>query len=86
MTRAVIELSGDISPAMPHMSRHIEGCAYSPETSIMGFRFKDMGVIVEARKITVNLVDDEAAAREVVDWLKNIMNTTDEAVAKQEVS
>ncbi len=78
MTRAVIELSGDISPAMPHMSRLIEGCAYNPGANIMGFRVKGMGVIVEAHKITINNAEDEVTAKAVIDWLKNIINGTDE--------
>jgi ArsR family metal-binding transcriptional regulator len=77
MTRAVIELSGDISPAMSHMSRLIEGCAYNPGANIMGFRVKGMGVIVEAHKITINNAEDETEARRVVDWLRDVVNTAD---------
>ena len=35
MTRAVIELTGDISTAMPRMSGLIEGCAYNREYNLM---------------------------------------------------
>ena len=77
MTRAVIELSGDISPAMPHMSRSIEGCAYNPEAHIMAFRLKDMPVIVECHRITVYNAEDEATAQKAVDWLINIISGTD---------
>ena len=85
MTRAVIELSGDLSPVMPRMSRLIEGCAYNPEANLMGFRYKDMGVIVEAKKITINNAEDEATARTVMNWLLNKINGTNENVTKQEV-
>jgi ArsR family metal-binding transcriptional regulator len=85
MTRAVIELSGDLSPVMPRMSRLIEGCAYNPEANLMGFRYKDMGVIVEAKKITINNAEDEATARTVMNWLLNKINGTNEKVTKQEV-
>ncbi len=77
MTRAVVELSGDISIAMPNMSGLIKGCAYNPEANLMGFRFRDMGVIVEARKITINNAENEAAAKTVIDWLRDIVNTAD---------
>lgn len=77
MIRAVIELSADISTAMPRMSRLIEGCAYNPEVNLMGFCVKGMGVIVEAHKITINKAENEAEAREVMDWIKNIFNATD---------
>ena len=79
MTRAVIELSGDLSPVMPRVSRLIEGCAYNPEANLMGFRYKDMGVIVEAKKITINNAEDEAIARTVLNWLLKIINGSDAA-------
>jgi hypothetical protein len=69
MTRAVIELSGDLNPAMPVLARSIEGCAYSPEGHSMGFCFENMGVIVERRRIIINNAEDEAQAWIVMDWL-----------------
>jgi ArsR family metal-binding transcriptional regulator len=86
MTQAVIELSGDISPAMPRMKRLIEGCAYNPDVPIAAFRFSDMGVIVKRNKITITNAEDEATAKTVMDWLKNTINGTGEKVTKQEVS
>ena len=77
MRRAVVELSRDISPIMPYISKVIEGCAYNPEAKIMGFRHKDMGVIVEARRITINNADDEATARTIIDWLRSVINTNE---------
>ena len=77
MIRAVVELSADISPAMPRMSRLIEGCAYNSEANLMGFSVKGMGVIIGAHKITINKAEDEATAKTVIDWLRNIINTTE---------
>lgn len=73
------QLSGDISTAMPHMSRLIKGYAYNPEVNIMGFRVQGMGVIVEAHKITINKAEDETEARMVVDYLRDVVNATDES-------
>ena len=86
MIRAVVELSADISTAMPHMSRLIEGCAYNPEVNLMGFRVKGMGVIIEAHKITINKAEDEATARTVIDWLRKIINTTEKDITEVEVN
>lgn len=74
MTRAVIELSGDISPAMPRMSKLIEGCAYSPEAPGLSFRVKDIRVVVERNKIDIYNVENEATAKAVTDWLINLIN------------
>ena len=78
MIRAVIELSADISVAMPRMSRLIEGCAYNSEANLMGFSVQGMGVIIRAHKITINKAEDEATARDIIDWLKNVGNNTGE--------
>ena len=86
LIRAVVEISADISTIMPHMSRLIKGCAYNPEAHLMGFRYKDMGVIVEAKKITINNAEDEATARTVIDWLRKIINTTEKAITEVEVN
>ena len=86
MIRAVVELSADLSPAMSHMSRLIEGCAYNPKANLMGFCVKGMGVIIEARKITINKADDEATTKEVIDWLRNIINTTGKEITEIEVN
>jgi ArsR family metal-binding transcriptional regulator len=85
-TRAVIELSGDISPAMPRMKRLIETCGYNPDVPVAAFRFKDMGVIVERHKITITNAEDEATAKTVMDWLINTLNGTNGKVTKQEVN
>jgi len=79
MIRAVVELSADISTAMPRMSRLIEGCAYNPEVNLMGFCVEGMGVIIEAHKITINKAEDETEARRVVDYLRDVVNATDES-------
>ena len=85
-TQAVIELSGDISPAMPRMKRLIESCGYNPKAHVAAFRFRDMGVIVQRNKIIVNNAEDEATAKTVMDWLLNTIKGTDEKVTKQEVN
>ena len=79
MIRAVVELSADIGTAMPRMSKLIEGCAYNPEVNIMGFCVQGMGVIVEAHKITINKAENEAEARMVMDYLRDVVNATDES-------
>jgi len=86
MIRAVVELSADISTTMPRMSRLIKGCAYNPEANLIGFRVKGMGVIIEAHKMTVNNAEDEATAKTVIDWLRDIINTTKKDITEVEVN
>ena len=58
MTRAVIELQGDLSPAMPLMSRLIKGCGYNSKAHVAAFRLGDMGVIVKPREVIITHVED----------------------------
>ena len=77
MTRAVINLEGDITYAMPIMGRVIEGFAYSEEVPIATFRYKDFGVIVHSRDILILNTGNEASAVEVMTFLKDIVNNAD---------
>ena len=45
-----------------------------------------MGVIVEAHKITINKAEDEATAKIVIDWLRNIINIAEKEVTEVEVN
>jgi len=77
MIRAVVKLPGDVSPAMPLMSKLIQGCAYNQKNNIVGFRIKGMGVVVEAHRITINNASDKATADTVICWIRNIITTND---------
>jgi hypothetical protein len=62
---------------MPLMHRLIEGCGYNPEAHVAAFRFKDMGIIVEASKITITNAEDEATVQTVMGWLRSLLNAAD---------
>jgi ArsR family metal-binding transcriptional regulator len=85
VARAVIELSGDISPALPLISRLVKGCGYNPKAHLAAFNLKGTPVIIEANEITIYGTEDEAAARKVMEWLKEILNSADKT-QKYEVS
>lgn len=70
MTRAVVTLSEDITPLMPALNGVIEGCGYNAEAGIMGFRYLNMGVIIEPRRIVVNNAEETATVEGVLDWLR----------------
>ena len=74
-TRAVVELDGDISYAMPVMARLIESCGYNEETPAAAFRYKDFGVIVYSREILVMNAADTTSAVVVMDFLEDIIET-----------
>ena len=74
MTRAVINIWGDINPALEKISKLIEDCAYSPEANGIAFRVQDMRVVVEDKKIIIYDVRNEARAKAVMEWFINLTN------------
>jgi ArsR family metal-binding transcriptional regulator len=79
MTRAVVQLSGDISSAMPRISKLIEGCAYNPEANLMGFRFKNMTITVEPKQINISHIEDETMIQTTIDWFVNCASSTEKS-------
>jgi len=67
---------------MPILERGIEGCAYSKEIPIVAFRYKNFGVIIHSRDMTINNAMDEASAEEVINFLKDIVNNADKITGK----
>jgi hypothetical protein len=75
VTRAVIALSGDITPAMPHLNRVIEHCGYNPESKTLAFRWDGRPVVVRPDTITINDMRDVKTAQEFLNWLKEKLKT-----------
>ena len=73
MTRAVVDLSDDLTKAMQGISELIKGCAYNPKINRMGFCRNGMGIIIEPKKMTIHKAADEATAKSVIEWLKDIV-------------
>lgn len=67
---------------MPVMEKAIDGCAYSREVGTAAFRYKTFGIIVHSREIIIFNADNEAAAIEVIDFLKNIVASHDKITEK----
>ena len=80
MTRAVIKLSGDISSAMPRISKLIDGCAYNQGANLMGFRFKNMSITVEPRLINISHIEDETMIKTFMDWFVVVAENTDKSI------
>ena len=79
MIRAVVELSDNLSGALPHLNRVIKGCAYNPEEDILSFHREGKSVIVYPQKIVINNAEDETEARRMVDYLRDVVNAADES-------
>ncbi len=73
MTRAVIEFSGDITPAMSIWAKAIKTAAYNKEMPILAFRYNNWRVIINPEEITVKDLANESDAIEVINYLKAIL-------------
>jgi ArsR family metal-binding transcriptional regulator len=74
VTRAVINFTGDITNAMSIWAKAIPTAAYNKAMPILAFRYKDWRVIINPEEITIKDLANEANAREVMEYLKNIIN------------
>jgi hypothetical protein len=59
------------------MEKTIETCAYSREVQTAAFRYKNYGVVVHAREMIIFNADNEPAAVEVINYIKDIMDNAD---------
>jgi ArsR family metal-binding transcriptional regulator len=75
-TGAIIELNGDISPAMPCLSRAIDSCGYNAAAKVLAFRVGKLGVVINADKITLIDVADIKTAHDFLDWLRDKIKTS----------
>jgi hypothetical protein len=67
---------------MPIMEKTIDTCAYSREVGTAAFRYKNYGVIVHPRDLIIFNADNEAAAVEVINFLKNTLSNAGEKITK----
>ncbi|MFC1953154.1 hypothetical protein ACFLWR_03385 [Chloroflexota bacterium] len=74
MARAVIEFTENISPIMPQIYRVIEGCAYNNESHVAAFRYDDMRVIVENKKITIYGAEEKHTVERIISWFIDKIN------------
>ncbi len=78
MARAAIKLSRNISPCLPAIAAKIKDSAYNREPEQLAFNKDKVVVVMYPREISLSHLNNEAEARRVLDWLKNIFNPGDE--------
>jgi ArsR family metal-binding transcriptional regulator len=72
--RAVAELSEDVSEVMPYLNAVISKASYGHEAKILHFNLEHRMVTLYPRVLTMAKADDEADARRVAGWLKDLIN------------
>jgi hypothetical protein len=82
VARAVIEFPGDISTVMPLISRQVKGCSFNPDAYLAAFNLKGHAVIIEAHKIAIYGIENAEAAKNILEWLKDVLDQPSESSGK----
>jgi ArsR family metal-binding transcriptional regulator len=78
MARAAVKLSIDISPYLPALSRKIQGFALYSESGQAAFRKDKSIVVLYPKEINIFQVENEAEARDILEWISQMMDQADE--------
>jgi ArsR family metal-binding transcriptional regulator len=78
MARAAIKLSSDISPCLSFIAKKMKDSAYNREPEQLAFNRNKAVVVIHPKEISLSNLENEAEARKVLDWLKNIFNDASE--------
>jgi ArsR family metal-binding transcriptional regulator len=73
---AIAELSDDIGEALPYLASVITPCNYDDSTKTLTFRKEGKAMAVYPRQIAVTKLRDREEAKQVLEDLKALINTT----------
>ncbi len=78
ITRAVIELSGDISSTvMLSLERSIKGSFYDTEDNILSFKLEGKGITVSPKKIGILDVKDESEVNRLMGKIREFLDVVE---------
>ncbi len=69
-------LRDDIREVFPYLNGRLKGCQYSPDAPFLRLRHKGHVVTLRPRQAAVGKVADAEEARQVLDWVKDLINDT----------
>ncbi len=83
---AIAELSDDISEVLPYLNATMRGCTYHPEAGILRFIKEGRAINLYPRQITVTKLESETEARQVLESIRELINSTYERKSEIEPS
>lgn len=83
---AIAEFGGDISEVLPYLNSTVKGCSFNPEAGTLRFIREGKAITLHPRQIAIAGLEDEAEARQVLEFLKELINSTYERRDKIEPS
>jgi ArsR family metal-binding transcriptional regulator len=73
---AIAELSDDIGEVLPYLTTVIKLCSYDDNTKILTFKRDGKSIAMYPRQIAVTKLRDREEAAQVLDELKDLINST----------
>jgi ArsR family metal-binding transcriptional regulator len=74
--RVIAEVSDEIHEVFPYLNAVLKGCIYNHPALTLTIRNEEKRITLHANHVTMTLIEDEKEAREILDWLKDLINQT----------
>ena len=74
--RTIEQLSDDIRGVLPYLNATLRGTIYNHAAGILTFKKDGAMITLYPTTVTLAKVDDEAHARNLMEWLKELVNET----------
>jgi ArsR family metal-binding transcriptional regulator len=69
-------LRDDVREVFPYLNATIKACQYNPDAPFLRFRHEGHVIALRPRQAAVSKLADADEAREVLDWVKDLINET----------
>ena len=74
--RCYAHLDGDIGEVLPYLNTVLRGYQYYREPQMLTLKFQAKLITLYPQMIAINMVEDEAEAEKILQWLKEEINNT----------
>ena len=74
--RTIAQLSDDIHEVLPYLNATLKGTIYNHAAGILTFKKDGVMVTLYPTTVTMAKVDDEAHAKDLMEWLRELVNGT----------
>jgi ArsR family metal-binding transcriptional regulator len=69
-------LRDDIREVFPYLNATLKACQYNPDAPFLRFRHQGHVIVLRPRQAGVSTVADAEEARQMLDWVKDLINDT----------
>lgn len=73
--RCFARLEADLSEVLPYLNTRLKGHEFCPEPPSLTLKYRAKMITLTAHEIAINIVKDQSEAEEILEWLKEEINT-----------